>query len=105
MRGGISDQELSDNAQKFHTDINYSKFYKILIYLNDVNNYNGPHIFIPGTHKKKLNHLNIQRLDDYEIYNNYKQKVKFTGTKGTLFFEDTFGFHKGDEPKKILELL
>ena len=50
--------------------------------------------------KKKLNHLNIQRLDDYEIYNNYKQKVKFTGTKGTLFFEDTFGFHKGDEPKK-----
>ena len=54
LRGGISDQELSDNAQKFHTDINYSKFYKILIYLNDVNNYNGPHIFIPGTHKKKI---------------------------------------------------
>ena len=46
------------------------------------------YLFLAHIKKKKLNHLNIQRLDDYEIYNNYKQKVKFTGTKD-LFFEDT----------------
>jgi len=101
LSDGISDSELSDNAQKFHTDINFSKFYKIFIYLNDVNSQNGPHIFIPGTHKKKNSeHLNIERLNDNEIFNSYDEKVKFVGKKGTIFFEDTFGFHKGEEPKE-----
>ena len=100
LDGGIKDEELSDNAQKFHTDINYTKFFKVLIYLNDVNDENGPHIFIPGSHKKKKRkHYKIERYEDEDIFKNYNQKIKFTGKKGTIFYEDTFGFHKGDEPK------
>ena len=99
IQGGIRDFEKSANAQKFHTDIDYSKHFKIFIYLDDVLDQDGPHIFIPGTHKrKKFSHLLIKRYEDDIIYQNYSEKVKFTGKKGTIFFEDTFGFHKGTTP-------
>ena len=90
------------NAQKFHTDIDYTKHFKIFIYLDDVLDQDGPHIFIPGTHKrKKWSHLLIKRYDDDDIYQNYKNKIKFTGKKGTIFFEDTFGFHRNNTNQKF----
>ena len=49
--------------------------------------------------KKKRKHYKIERYEDEDIFKNYSQKIKFTGKKGTIFYEDTFGFHKGDEPK------
>ena len=41
------------NAQKFHTDIDYTKHFKIFIYLDDVLDQDGPHIFIPAHTKEK----------------------------------------------------
>ena len=94
-------EEQKNNAQFFHYDCDYKKFIKIFVYLTEVEDENGPHIFVSGTHKKKkLVHLNSTRLDDSEIEKNYKNKIKkFIGKSGTIIFEDTFGFHKGQMPK------
>jgi hypothetical protein len=94
--------EQKKNAQYFHYDCDYKKFIKIFIYLNDVDDENGPHIFVRGTHKKrKIIHLNATRLDDDDVEKNYnKQVIKFTGKAGTTIFEDTFGLHKGKVPEK-----
>ena len=49
----ISKQEKYSNAQFFHWDNDFSKFLKLYIYLTDVDEDSGPHIYIPKSHKKK----------------------------------------------------
>jgi len=90
-------QLLSKAAQKYHFDIDYKKFFKILIYFTDVDEVqNGAHVYIPTTHRKKARqHQITQRFDDNDIENIYPKKKVFIGKKGTFFFVDTFGFHKG----------
>ena len=51
----ISENQKKDNAQYYHYDLDYKRFLKIFIYLTDVTEESGPHIFIEGTHKKKKN--------------------------------------------------
>jgi len=102
-----SDQKLNNSnlftkaAQKYHFDIDYKKFFKILIYFTDVNEVgNGAHIYIPTTHKKKnKEHQITNRFEDYDIETSYPNKKIFIGDKGTFFFVDTFGFHKGSPVK------
>ena len=89
------------NAQFFHYDADYKKFFKVFIYLNDVGQDNGPHTFVQKTHKKKkLRHSHAERIHDEEIIKFYgEDNIKtFVGKKGTIIFEDTFGFHKGRPP-------
>jgi len=54
-----SENEKYKNAQYFHWDNDFTKFVKLYIYLNDVNYDNGPHIFIPETHKLKSKTINF----------------------------------------------
>jgi len=49
----ISKKEKYANAQFFHWDNDFSKFLKLYIYLTDVDEASGPHIYIPKSHKKK----------------------------------------------------
>lgn len=97
-----NDQNLSKNAQLFHNDNDFKKFFKIFIYLNDVNNFNGPHVFVEESHKNKnKKNLLLRRFSDNEIKNIYKNKIKyFLGKKGSIFYVDTFGIHKGEPPKE-----
>ena len=90
-----------NNAQYYHYDCDYKKFLKVFIYLNEVDEFNGPHSFVINTHKsKKIEHLVAERLDDDEVIKKYgKQKIiNFQGPQGTIIFEDTFGLHKGTFP-------
>ena len=69
----ISESEKYRNAQYFHWDNDFTKFFKMYIYLNDVDNNNGPHIYIPHTHKIKKNENKLCRLySDTNIKDNYK---------------------------------
>jgi hypothetical protein len=94
--------EKKRNAQVFHYDCDYKKFFKVFIYLSDVDELSGPHIYMEKTHKKKfLEHIVAERFDDEEILNKYgndKKKV-FVNRQGSVIIEDTFGFHKGEPPK------
>ena len=99
----ISEKEKKDNAQYFHYDNDFKKFFKVFIYLNDVDLNSGPHSFVQFSHKKRFfKHLISKRIDDNEIINCYgKGNIKtFNKSKGSLIFEDTFGLHKGTSPKK-----
>ena len=98
-----SKEERKKNAQFFHYDCDYKKFLKIFIYLCDVDDNNGPHVFIENTHKnKKLKHILAERIDDKEVLESYGKNTqkKFLKDTGTLIIEDTFGLHKGETPKK-----
>ncbi len=103
-----SKPELSDssslnrNAQLYHQDKEFIKFLKVFIYLNDVNEDNGPHQYIAGSNKNYLDYVPedyqiSERMTDEYLSSVYpKDKFKsMTGAKGTVIIEDTSGFHKG----------
>tara|TARA_B100001939_G_scaffold128833_1_gene111725 strand:+ start:1816 stop:2757 length:942 start_codon:yes stop_codon:yes gene_type:complete len=96
-----SDFEKKENAQFFHYDNDFEKFFKVFIYLNDVDEDSGPHSFVQFSHKKKnYKHLYCKRIDDQEIKEIYGHEniITFDRPKGSLIFEDTFGLHKGTVP-------
>jgi hypothetical protein len=102
----LTKEEQYSNAQYFHWDNDFTKFLKVYIYLSDVDKDSGPHILIPNTHKKKLLKHSLCRLyTDQEIYNSYDKKEIFLGSKGSLFFSDGYGLHKGETPKKNTRLI
>lgn len=108
FKSNISELTKMKNAQYFHYDCDYVKFLKVFIYLNDVDSNNGPHVYIKNSHKhKKLKHILAERISDKEIEESYKSENITTvqGQKGSLFFEDTFGLHKGIFPYKTRILL
>ena len=98
-----SEIEKKDNAQFFHYDNDFKKFFKVFLYLDDVDKNSGPHSFVKFSHKDRhFEHLLSERIDDQEIQRSYGDHnvVIFDRPKGSLIFEDTFGFHKGTAPKK-----
>ena len=97
-----------NNAQYFHYDNDFKKFFKVFIYLNKVDKYSGPHSFVKSTNKKrKLKHIIAERINDSEIRKDYGSKnVKvFNGNAGSVIIEDTFGLHKGSFPQKKSRLV
>lgn len=93
-------------AQRFHFDMERFKWIKFFIYLTDVKEENGPHVFIKGSHRNngipwKLRQRGYVRISDEEIRKIYSEKdiVKITAPAGTVFAVDTRGFHKGMEVK------
>jgi hypothetical protein len=88
----------SKSAQLFHFDLSRVKFLKVFVYLVDVGEQNGPHVYVRGTHRRKVRPLvKESRISDEEMFTHYPQDraVKVTGLKGTVFAADTAGFHKG----------
>tara|TARA_Y100000590_G_scaffold438510_1_gene561414 strand:- start:332 stop:1285 length:954 start_codon:yes stop_codon:yes gene_type:complete len=95
-----SKYEKYENAQYFHWDNDFTKFLKLYIYLTDVDEQSGPHIYVSKTHKqKKINHSLSRLYSDQDIYNSYKDIKKFCANEGAFFFTDSYGIHKGEEPK------
>ena len=102
----ISEQEKYSNAQYFHWDNDFSKFFKLYIYLTDVDENSGPHVYITGTHKQKFPEHSLCRLySDESIYNKYKIHKKFTGQAGSMFLVDSYGLHKGESPTEKSRLM
>lgn len=89
--------DFNRNAQSYHSDCRYKKFFKIFVYLNDVNALNGPHCFVKTTHNKKLSNFNpLKSYSDKVVSDNFSNNiVSIEGPAGLFFLEDTFGLHKG----------
>lgn len=94
-----------DAAQMFHFDLDRIKWLKIFIYLTDVGENNGPHVYIEKTHKPfskpyKFMTRGYQRISDEEIYSSYpKNRIKtLLGKRGTVIIGDTSCYHKGLAP-------
>lgn len=102
----VSKSEKIANAQAFHYDSDFSSFLKLYIYLTDVDDHSGPHIYIRGTHlKKDKNHILHRPYFDKEIVKDYNDFFKVKGKKGSFFFEDAYGLHKGESPSKKPRIL
>ena len=104
----ISDEIKYQNAQFFHWDNDFRKFVKLYIYLNDVDESSGPHVFVEHTHKHKdKNHKLCRLYSDKQIYDKYPKSniIKFNGNSGSTFFVDSYGIHKGEVPTKKSRIL
>jgi hypothetical protein len=86
------------SAQLFHFDLDRAKFLKVFVYLSDVGEENGPHVYVRGTHVRKARAvLRAGRISDHELFSYYPREraITVTGPRGTVFAADTRGFHKG----------
>ena len=95
-------------AQHFHRDRDCLKWLKFFIYLTDVDENGGPHIYIKKTTKSnKFRSTTHNRFSDESVYSEFGKdnKVLFLGEAGDAFIEDTFGLHKGTVPFKNDRLL
>jgi ectoine hydroxylase-related dioxygenase (phytanoyl-CoA dioxygenase family) len=100
----FSDKPSKAAAEYFHFDLDRPKWLKFFIYLTDVDENNGPHQFIKGTHRtagipKQLLKKGYSRLTDEEIYTYFGEKdiMRFIAEKGTIIAEDTRGLHKASK--------
>ena len=101
----FGDGPSSEAAQMFHFDMAHPHFMKFFVYLTDVDEANGPHCVVPGTHRRDLKGWKYRlkmgdRIQDEDIERDYpKITQEVTGPKGTIFAEDTRAFHKGKHPR------
>jgi len=88
-----------EEAQFFHRDNPSVRFLKLFIYLSDVLETSGPHIFAQGSHRSDL-FLQRKRFSDHDIQSSILNDslTSLTGPFGTAFLEDTYGIHKGMLP-------
>ncbi|WP_417592033.1 phytanoyl-CoA dioxygenase family protein [Parasphingorhabdus sp.] len=88
--------QAAQNAENYHRDVDDVLFLKFFIYLTDVDEMSGPHVFIRGSQNDKK-FLDIRRYSDSEIETSYPADdvLKITGKSGSAFIENTYGLHKG----------
>jgi len=88
----------SASAQKYHYDLDRIRWLKVFVYLTEVTAATGPHAFVRGSHKTIGRRVTEdRRYEDDEVFDLYSRddEVVFTAPAGTVFFENTLGFHKG----------
>lgn len=96
----------AQHAEKFHRDVDDLDFIKFFLYLTDVDEECGPHVYIKGSHlADRL--TKIRRYDDAEIHAAFgrDKEVRFTGKAGSCFLEKTYGFHRGYPPRSKPRLI
>jgi hypothetical protein len=92
----------NDNTRYHHVDA-FSKEFKSFLYLDDVDEGNGPFAYIPGTQRSHARRVLKQLrqgshatgFTDEELKDVIGREVKLTGEAGTLILADVRGFHRG----------
>lgn len=93
-------------AENFHRDVDDLRFIKLFLYLSDVDDGAGPHVFVP-TSQNHPGFKKIRRYTDEEVEREFGCEGihYFTGPKGSAFLENTYGLHKGQLPTQTRRLL
>lgn len=86
-------------AQQFHFDLDRLRFVKLFVYLTDVDDQHGPHVYVRGSHRTKPTPLRRDgRHPDDAVESAFPGAAEaITGPRGTMFLADTLGLHKGLE--------
>lgn len=99
-------------AQMYHFDMDRPKWLKIFFYLTDVEEKNGPHVFVRKTHRtgfipKEILDRGYARLTDEEVSRHFseKEQMRIVGSRGSTFAEVTRGLHKGLIPEEKYRLV
>lgn len=92
----------SETAQLFHYDLDTLRWLKVFIYLSSVGPDNGPHEYIPASHRAEFKPYKIMRKEygrysDHEVNQYCESGPKIIcADAGTVIFADTRCFHKGN---------
>jgi hypothetical protein len=87
-------------AQLYHFDLDRLKFLKFFFYLTDVDEKNGPHCFIAGSHRRLPKAVcKDGRHTDEDVYAHFppEKRIEIKGPRGTICAVDTRGLHKGKQ--------
>ena len=91
----------SSNAQLFHQDQEFITFLKVFLYLSDVDENSGPHVYVRGSALDYEERLGVveasRRFSDETITTAFgaERIASITGPKGQIVLANTRGFHKG----------
>lgn len=93
-------------TQAFHRDPDDWRFFKLFVYMTDVDEESGPHLYVPRSHLT-AGSLRARRFEQTEIENKYGKNsiTAVTGPTGTTFVADTYGIHAGPIPKSKTRLM
>ena len=89
------------NAQMFHQDRDRLSFLKFFMYVTDVNEDTGPHVYLAGSHRKLDKRLRRDgRITDEAIRasGEWPNVRRLVAPAGTIMAVDTAGLHKGEVP-------
>jgi hypothetical protein len=92
-------RDMARGVQRFHRDFDTPRFIKVFLYLTDIDERSGPHIYVPGSQRSP--ELMLRRyIGDDEVEASFGKSaiVPICGPAGTCFLVDTFGIHKGGLP-------
>jgi hypothetical protein len=89
-----------DFTHELHRDYDDWKSVKLFVYLTDVDERSGPHVFVATSHRTsgRFRCSSYYALRDVEAEYGREQIVSVTAPRGSGFFADTFGIHKGELP-------
>jgi hypothetical protein len=92
--------------QKFHRDAEDWRYFKVMVYLTDVDGTAGPHVFVRGSHLTAAS-MRIYYRSDEEVKRRYgaDNLLEIPGAAGSGFAVDTSGLHKGTAPTGKARLL
>lgn len=93
----VGGQPSSAAAQQYHFDLDRVRFVKVFVFLTDVDDRTGPHVFVRGSHQHKPARLRRDgRHADAEVAAAFPgEERRIAGPRGTVFLADTLGLHKG----------
>ncbi len=97
---GVSD------LQRFHRDTDDWRFLKVMVYLTNVDEFCGPHVYVKGTHCSGQT-LRQRFWTDEEMAESFDHSrfAVALGGMGSAFAVDTSGIHKGQAPTREYRLM
>lgn len=99
LRWSFPSQAKVSDVQKFHRDPDDWRFVKLFVYLTDVDENSGPHVYVRGSHRSDLQ-MRARPYDLPYIEKEYGKDAALAvvGQRGTAFMADTLGIHMGRPP-------
>jgi len=105
-----SSRSKARESQLWHFDREDNYILKVFLYLDEVVEGSGPFTYAPGTHRKGRHKAikpeyfiegGVMRTTDEQMSSVYPREnwKVCTGSKGTIVFADTRGYHKGGEAR------
>ena len=89
----------ASSLQRFHRDSEDWRYFKVLVYLTDVDLAAGPHVYVRGSQQVR-GAVRLRFFSDEEVRRRFGESnvVTVTGRAGFCFAVATAGVHRGTEP-------